>query len=443
MAKKEKSEDKPKPVAAQRITGPRSPQVVTGFRDRVGRDSEWWGHFQKVAFEVMQKYNYKLVHPTIVEYTTNYTRSLGKDHAIVGENIFTLMDPKGEHISLRPNYEASFMRAYHVLHKNDFEEGIPIDHWYTIGSVFGNNFEPREKMQAYLTAIGNSHPVVDAECTVAAYRFLQALGFENIQVLVNSIGDKQSQTNYKKELTQFYKDRKKEVCEVCKPLVVRNPMQALACERDLCKVLRPEAPQSVDWLTESDKDHFIRVLEYFDELEIPYLLSPELIPYNDYHQKTLTGLQVTTEEGTKYILAHGGRYDGLSPSISDREISAMHMTVDLDMCLTAVRNMGMKIPEARKPQIFLAQLGEDAKKRALALREEMHAAGITTVEHYGQDSLKNQLEEATSLGVKITCILGQKEILDGTILVRDMEGGNQEEIPLDRLEAELKKRLGM
>jgi histidyl-tRNA synthetase len=443
MAKKNTDKAKKEPAAVpQRVTGPRSLQLVPGFRDRLGPEQQWWGFFQKVAFEVMEKYNYLLVHPSAVEYTTAFTRTLGKDHVLVEDNLFTLLDPRHEHISLRPTLDVSFLRAYHNSHKQDFELGIPIEHWYTIGSVFGEKLDQREHFGLFMTVIANNHPVVDAECTVAAVRYLEALGFDQIQVMVNSVGGQQSQTAYKQELVAYYKDHKKDIPEKYHSDIVKNPYRILTATNDeRLKDINLEAPQCVDWLVDADKEHFMRVLEYLDELEMPYMLSPELVPMNEYRHQTIVSVKVTTETGTEYVLASGGRADGLGEDMLDMNIPMMNMSIDLDKCLSAVRTAKMEIPEKRVPQIFMAQLGDAAKKRALSLREEVHAAGISTSEHYGQDSLKKQLEEAVELKVKYTCILGQKEILDGTILIRDMEGGIQEEVPLDKLVSELKKRL--
>jgi histidyl-tRNA synthetase len=416
---------------------------VSGFKDRIGADRKWWGYFTEVAFEVMEKYNFFQMHPSSVEFTTLYTRSFGKDHPLVEGNLLSVIDPRGEHLSLRPSFDVSYLRAYYLHHKQNFENGIPIENWYTIGSVFGHHFEPREQMQLFMGVIGNEHPVVDAECAVAAYRYIQALGFKNIHVHVNSIGGKQSQTMYRQELNAFYKDRKRQVCETCQPYVHRNPMQLLACERHECKTLRQEAPQSVDWFTDEDKSHFMRVLEYLDELQVPYTLSPEIIPpLDEYMQKTVFSIKVALDNGTIIELARGGRFDGLSV-IEQKDIPAMKTVIFLDNCLKAVRQQNMPLPAERLPQVFLAQLGDEAKKKCLAMREELHMAGIKTVEHFGKDSLKDQLEQAMKLGVKYTCVLGQKEILDKTIMIRDMDGGIQEEIPMDKLVPELKKRLGL
>lgn len=443
MIRKAKSKAVPAVVVPQRITGPRSLQTVSGFKDRIGADRKWWGYFTEVAFEVMEKYNFFQVHPSSVEFTTLYTRSFGKDHPLIEGNLMAVVDPRGEHLSLRPSFDVSYLRAYYLHHKQNFENGIPIENWYTIGSVFGNHFEPREQMQLFMGVIGNEHPVVDAECAVAAYRYIQALGFKQIHVHVNSIGGKQSQAMYRQELNAFYKDRKRQVCETCQPYVNRNPLQLLACERHECKTVRQEAPQSVDWFTDEDKQHFMRVLEYLDELEVPYTLSPEIIPpLDEYMQKTVFSIKVSLENGSIIELARGGRFDGLSV-IEQKDIAAMKMTVFLDNCLKAVRQQNMPLPAERLPQVFLAQLGDEAKKKCLAIREELHLAGMKTVEHFGKDSLKDQLEQAMKLGVKYTCVLGQKEILDKTIMIRDMDGGIQEEIPIDKLIPELKKRLGM
>lgn len=441
--KKDSNKIKNQPSVPARITGPRNLQNVTGIKDRIGIDRKWWQYFQEVAFEIAHKYNFHLVHPASIEYTTNYTRSLKKEHPLVQDNLFTLLDPNQEHISLRPCFDISYLRAYYLLHKHKFDDSTqttPIENWYTIGSVFGNKFEPREKIELLFSVLGNDHPVVDAELTIAAFKFLRGLGFENMQVLINSIGGEQSQEQYLHELAGYFKEKRKDLCTDCQALVSKNPMKILSCEKQECQYVLPEAPQSVDWLIEEDKEHFVRVLEYLDELEIPYMLSHELAPDNDYHQKTIIAIKLTTED-TSYILAKGGRYDGLSKLLTDHEFGAVKMLIDLDKCITAVRGLQMKIPKERLPQIFIAQLGEAAKKKALSIREELHAAGISTYEHYGRDSLRLQLEQAVKLGVKYTCILGQKEILEGTILVRDMDGGIQEAVPIDKLVMELKKRL--
>lgn len=443
VVKKSKPKVVPAAAPVARITGPRSLQLVPGFKDRMGADRKWWGYFAQVAFEVMEKYHFYLIHPASVEYTTLYTRTLGKDHPQVDGNLLTVVDPRQEHVSLRPNYDMSYLRAYYLQNKQNFENGTPIENWYSIGSVFGDKQEQREKIGLFLSVIGNEHPVVDAECAVAAFRYIQAMGFQNIQVLVNSIGGKQSQQMYRQELNGFYKDRKRQICETCQPYIAKNPLQLLACERQEYQQMRTEAPQSVDWFTDEDKQHFFRVLEYLDELQVPYSLAPELVPpLDEYMHKTLFAIKVTVENGSSYILARGGRYDGL-PVIEGMDIAAMKMTIDLDACLKVVRAANMKIPEERVPQIFLAQLGDEAKKKCLALREQLHAAGIKTMEHFGKDSLKEQLEQAMKLGVKFTCVLGQKEILDKTIMIRDMDGGIQEEIPQDKLVPELKKRLNI
>lgn len=433
----------PAAATASRITGPRSLQLVSGFKDRMGADRKWWGYFAQVAFEVMDKYHFNQIHPASVEYTTLYTRSYGKDHPHIDGNLLAVVDPRGEHISLRPSFDMSYLRAYYVHHKQNFENGLPIENWYSFGSVFSEKQDPREKVQMFMSVIGNEHPVVDAECAVAAYRYIEALGFKNIQVLVNSIGGKQSQQMYRQELNAFYKDRKRQVCETCQPFIAKNPLQLLACERQECQQLRTEAPQSVDWFTDEDKQHFFRVLEYLDELQVPYSLSPETIPpLDEYMQKTLFAIKVTVDNGSSYVLARGGRYDGL-PVIDGRDLPAMKMVIDLDACIKVVRSANMQIPAERVPQIFLAQLGDEAKKKCLVLREQLHQAGIKTMEHFGKDNLKDQLEQAMKLGVKYTCVLGQKEILDKTILIRDMDGGIQEEIPQDKLVPEIKKRLNM
>jgi histidyl-tRNA synthetase len=206
------------------------------------------------------------------------------------------------------------------------------------------------------------------------------------------------------------------------------------------------APQIVDWLDEPSKDHFMQLIEFLDEVEIPYVLNPHLVRGLDYYNRTV--FEVVPDRGddaalgSQSALAAGGRYDGLVEQLGGREgTPAVGVAVGIERAILEMKQQGITPPALPAPDVFFAQLGAEARRMALRLFEEVRSAGIQVVEAFGRANLKGQLESANKAGAKYTLILGQQEVQDGMIIIRDMDSGTQETIPVDKIVAHLKKEL--
>ena len=188
------------------------------------------------------------------------------------------------------------------------------------------------------------------------------------------------------------------------------------------------APQSVDHLCDECRTHFKTLLEYLDELDLPYIINPRLVRGLDYYTKTVFEIWSGMEEGRKNALGGGGRYDSLIKMMGGEDTPAIGFGLGVERMIMEMKRVQAKPYRPPKPKVFLAQLGDLAKKKSLKLFSELEKNGILVAESFGRGSLKSQLKVANRLGVELTLILGQKETLDGTVIVKNMMTGVQETV---------------
>ncbi|RMD59187.1 histidine--tRNA ligase, partial [Candidatus Parcubacteria bacterium] len=303
----------------------------------------------------------------------------------------------------------------------------------------------REHTQFDLEMFGEAGPVADAQMVLIAYNFFKELQIA-VQAQINSLGCPECRSDYVKKLVNFYKGRGKraKMCADCRKRLQKNPLRLLDCKEEKCAELREGAPQLVDALCDECRDHFMKVLEYLDELEVPYNLNPYLVRGLDYYTRTVFEFiseKEGEEEKRQSSLGGGGRYDDLVELMGGRPTPALGFGVGIERVILKIKELNIPLKKDNQKIIFIAQLGEQARLRSMSLFEELRRAGYAVRQLFVKSSLKAQLEEANRLGAKFSLIMGQKEYLDGTILLRDMESGVQEVIDFKKIKAELDKRL--
>ena len=218
------------------------------------------------------------------------------------------------------------------------------------------------------------------------------------------------------------------------------------CKEEKCQPVKSQAPQIIDHLCEECHKHFKEVLEFLDELELPYHLNPYLVRGLDYYTKTVFEIFLETkkenEDFSRVALVGGGRYDNLVKVLGGKETPACGGAAGIERIVELIKKEQIKFRTVvSQPKVFLAQLGPLAKRKSLKLFEGFKEAGISAAESFGRDSLKAQLRIADRLGVKFTLILGQKEALEGTVIIREMATGKQEVAKLDKAVREIRKRI--
>lgn len=216
----------------------------------------------------------------------------------------------------------------------------------------------------------------------------------------------------------------------------------LDCKEMECVELKASAPNSVDYLDKACHDHFKMVLEFLDELNIPYALDPYLVRGLDYYTRTVFEIKPEEISGSQTTIAAGGRYDYLVSQLGGKPAPAMGGSIGIERAVNEMRRQDIKVGLAKPyARVFIAQLGGLAKKKGLKLFEEFRKNNIRVSESFGRDSIKAQLRVADRMGADIALVIGQKEAIDDTVIFREMQTGVQETIPLEKVANEIKKRL--
>lgn len=419
------------------------PKLLRGFKDILASEQKYWNFLYAQAGQIAESYGFDRIDTPILEETSLFTRSVGRQTDIVSKEMFSFIDTGGENVSLRPEATASIVRAYVEHGMVNQPQPVKLYYW---GPMFRRERPQagryRQFWQFGIETIGSKSAVVDAQVILAAFKLMQQAGLKDINVQINSIGCNQCRNEYKKELVGFYKNKRRYLCEDCKKRLVKNPLRLLDCKEPGCQNVAAEAPQILDWLDDECKNHFMQVLEYLDGMEIPYVLNPYLVRGLDYYTRTVFEIWPTNKTGeNQSALAAGGRYDDLVGMFGGNPTPACGFAAGIERIILQLKENQVIVPEAPRLDVFLAQIGEQAKVKAMKLYESLREKNIAAAENFSKDSLKSQLEFANKVKAKYVLILGQKEVLDGTILIRDMENGVQEVVDFGKIVGEILKKL--
>lgn len=431
--------DLPKPMAR----GMSTPQPLRGMRDTLPSEQKYWLYVARKVEALARSYGYDRIDTPILEESALFIRAVGKQSDIVEKEMFSFLDRGNESVSLRPEGTAPVARAY--INHGMFNLPQPLKMYY-MGPMFRyerpQQGRHRQHHQFGFEVFGDGHPVLDAEVVLLAHLFYKELGIKTV-AHVNSLGCRTCRQSYLQALTAYYRPKRNQICEDCKRRLAKNPLRLLDCKEATCQPVKDGAPHIVDYLDEECKNHLMRVLEYLDELQVPYQLDPHLVRGLDYYSRTVFEIMLTdeTDQG-QTALGGGGRYDYLVETLGGRPTPACGFGIGIERAILQMKAQNIEPPDEFKPEIFLAQLGDGARRKAFMLFEELRASGIHASANFSKNALKAQLEIANRLGAKYTVILGQKEAIDGTVLVRDMESGMQETVDFSKAVNDLKKKLG-
>lgn len=417
---------------------------LRGMKDVLPTEYKYWNLVIRKAIELSKVYSFERIETPILESLELYERSTGKSSDVVTKEMFSFIDKNEDKIALRPEATPGLVRSY--IEHGMFNLPQPVK-FFWLGPLFRHEKPQagrfRQHYQYDLEIISEVSPVADAQLILIAYNFFRELQIE-VQIQINSIGCRECREEYEAKLVEFYKERGKraKLCSDCKKRLVKNPLRLLDCKEEQCIELKADAPQIVDWLCDGCRDHFIKVLEYLDELDVLYNLDPYLVRGLDYYNRTVFEIiSIDSEQSRQTSLGGGGRYDNLVEQMGGRPTPACGFGIGIERTILKIKEKNIPLKQEDMVDIFLAQLGEQARRKAMPLFEELRRAGINIRQAFTKDSLKAQLEVANRLGAKYSLILGQKEIQDGTILIRDMESGIQEVIDYKKIIPEIEKRL--
>ncbi len=418
-------------------------QPPRGMKDILPGEQSYWNQIRRVLEKAYQKYGFERIDSPVIEYANLFTRSIGGGTDIIDKEIYTFTTRGRDKVALRPEFTAGKARAYIQHGMNVLSKPIKL---FSTGTVYRYDRPQkgryREFRQADFDIFGESDPVLDAQLIQLADRIIKSLGIRNIQFQVNSLGCEECQGDYIDLLTNYFQSKKQKLCRFCKERLKSNPLRILDCKEDKCTQVSAGAPQMIDHLCDDCRIHFKSLLEYLDELDLPYAINSKLVRGLDYYSRTVFEIWTIEEtSGKRKSLGGGGRYDKLIETLGGESTPAIGFGIGLDRIALEMKRVKAKDYNGPKPRVFLAQLGNLAKRKSLKLFSELEKSGILTAESFGRGSLKSQLRMANKQGVDITLIIGQKEALDETAIIKNMINGSQEIVPREKIINEVKKIL--
>ncbi len=418
-------------------------QSPTGIHDILSVEQKYFQKIYNVCENMANFYEFQKIETPILEETELFSKGIGLATDIVGKQMFTLRTKGGDCLTLRPEGTAPVVRAY--IEKGMQNLPQPVKLWY-FGPYFRYEHPQagrfRQFWQFGFEVLGEESPVIDAQIIQIFYNILRELKLKNLMVEINSIGDSQCRPYYKKLLVSYFRSRESGLCPDCRRRLRENPLRILDCKEEKCQPIKSQAPQIINHLCQECHKHFREVLEFLDEIELSYHLKPYLVRGLDYYTKTVFEISDESEEGKKQgALIGGGRYDTLVRLLGGRDTPACGAAAGIERIIAVIKGKNIRFPESAPAKVFLAQLGNLAKRKSLRLLEDFRKQKILVSESFGRDSLKAQLSKANKIGVKYTLIIGQKEALEGTIIIRDMASGRQEIVKLEKVVDEMKKKI--
>lgn len=401
-------------------------------------------YLKKLIEALMDKYNASYFETPIFESSELFHRGVGETTDIVSKETYDFKDRGDRNLTLRPEGTAGIVRSF--IENKLYADSLPLKAWY-FGPMFRYERPQagryREFYQFGFEAFGSNDPMMDAEVIGIIVNLFNILGLKGIKVNINTLGDKESRENYRKALLDYFKPYLNDLCEDCKKRYEKNPLRILDCKVDRENEIMKNAPKMVDYLNEESKNHFEKVKEYLDALNIDYTINSNIVRGLDYYTHTVFEVEADIKGfGSQNVLAAGGRYDHLVEFIGGPSVPGVGFALGLERLLLALEKEGIDIKEKEPLDIYIFGASKEEKKYILSLGNTLRMNGFNVEIDYNNKSFKSNFKKADSLLAKYIIIIGEEEVKSKILTVKNNKTKEEYKIKLDNLIEFLDEKLG-
>lgn len=413
-----------------------------GTKDIMPKDVYKWQYVEKKFREICEKHGFKEVRTPVFEHTELFTRGVGDTTDIVEKQMYTFKDYADRSITLKPEGTSPVVRAF-VEHKT-YAEVQPTKMYYIIPCF--RYEEPqsgrlREFHQLGIETFGTGNMLADAEIIGLAYDFLTEMGIRDVELHINSIGCPECRKKHREALREFLLPKYDQLCDTCKGRFDKNPMRILDCKSPVCQELVQGAPMMLDYLCDDCRNAFSELQNNLTAMGVPFTVDPGIVRGLDYYTKTAFEF-VSNNIGAQGTVCGGGRYDNLIHEIGGPDIPGVGFGLGIERLLLVMEANGVEIPEPGGAEAFIAFMGERGKNYALKLMRELRESGLKTEMDVLARNLKGQLKYADRIGAKYTVVIGDNELDEGAVILKDMANSTQETVKIDDIKNVLIEKRG-
>ena len=405
---------------------------IKGTYDILPNDADSWQRVETCVREFITRAGYSEIRTPAFEKTELFTRSVGEDSDVVSKEMYSWTDQGGTDITLKPEYTASVIRSY-IQHNLGAKS--PLTKLYYLDNLFRRERPQKGRYRQFrqygIEAIGSPHPEQDAEVITIAYELLVELGIKDITLKLNSIGSSECRNEYRQALKDFLQPHLDKLSETSRKRFDSNPMRILDTKIDFEIVLLQDAPTITSFLTLDDANHFDEVQIYLEALDVPFTLDTALVRGLDYYNRTTFEI-ISSKLGAQDALCGGGRYDKLAETLGGKQIPAVGFAAGLERILIAMDEVDTD-QKIRADKIYLIGLGDAVRPTMLKILGEARKAGLIMEFDSLRRSIKSQMREANKIGASLAIIIGDKELKDKSVQIKDLKNGQQESIPIDSI----------
>jgi histidyl-tRNA synthetase len=407
-------------------------QKVKGTRDILPPESRVWVEVEHIAHRVFGGFGYDEIRVPLLEPTELFVRSVGESTDIVGKEMYTFNDRKGRSLTLRPEGTAGVARAY-------IENGLaqlpqPLRLLY-MGPMFRYEKMQRGRYRQFaqigIELLGAATPHADVEVILALHTFLSELGFDDLLIVLNNLGDVGDRSRFIDVLKSELRDHRDELCSDCQRRWQVNPLRILDCKVPRCRELVADTTPVAEVVSEDARDHVAAVEQQLGEIGIAVRRAPRLVRGIDYYVRTVFEV-ISPELGEDTVICGGGRYDRLISDLGGPDVPGTGFAIGEDRLVEVLPSAFRDRVVARRG-VAVLPLGDAAMAPAMRLARELATRGVAVHTEVTGRSLKAGLKWASKTGASTALILGDAELASGEAVLRDLDQGEQESVPLARV----------
>lgn len=408
-------------------------QIPRGTQDILPGTVEKWQYVEEKIRELCTNFQYKEIRTPIFESTELFQRGVGDTTDIVQKEMYTFTDRGDRSLTLRPEGTASSVRSY-VENKMFGDPNQPTKLYY-VGPMFRYERPQagryRQFYQFGVEAIGSKDPAIDAEVIALAMNLYQGLGLKKVKVFLNSLGDIESRNLHREALKNHFRPSIDELCGDCKNRIDKNPLRILDCKKDRNHPLMATAPNILSYLNEESAQYFEKVKSYLTAMEIPYEVDPNMVRGLDYYNHTVFEIMSEGEGfGAITTLSGGGRYHGLVEEIGGPSVPGIGFAMSIERCLLALEAEKVELPIENKIDCYIVAMGDEPKDFSVKLLNDARKAGLRAERDYQDRKIKAQFKAADRLNSRFVIVIGEDELAQNVVLVKNMKDGVQETVPV-------------